>query len=69
MKEQFPAAPAWGQAGTRGRRDASVLASGEPDAQGNTAGRPDSRGASLTAEVDRRTRRPNPRYTGGEWAT
>jgi hypothetical protein len=62
VRRRFPRAPAWGQAGSKGRENVSV--------HGEGAGR------MLNGEVDhgtaprraQRVRRPNIRYSGDEWS-
>jgi hypothetical protein len=57
VKEQFPAGPAWGQAGSKGGEDVSRLAQASSKEKG--VREPGRRNA--------RTIKPNPRYIGGQW--
>jgi hypothetical protein len=76
LRQQFPRAPAWGQAVSQGGKDVTVHdsattveastegvdASSEDDADGSDAG-DDDVGHLKTKQI----RRPNPRVTGPEW--
>jgi len=60
LKKQFPAAPAWGQAGFQDRRNVKIL--GTKDTEGEAAA-----DIGPGAVKPKRTLKPNPLYSGSDW--
>jgi len=64
LKQEFPRAPAWGQAVAKGRRDVTDTIS-STKVHSNTPEDPDDIDAD--AEHSKRTRKPNSRVYGPDW--
>lgn len=60
LQHRFPRAPAWGQAGRQGRGNVRPGTATTPVAHQDEAHQDQ-------AYPDKRTRRPNPRYLGGDY--
>lgn len=71
IKEAFPRAPAWGQAGSEEGRDVSNLPDLKLKSVGRHGGGKDGGSTKEAAGPNKRSeriRRPNPKFTGGPWA-
>lgn len=69
LQGRFPAAPAWGQAGSKGRRD--VRYTTVPDIEEETPDKDDGQDAARVPNVSVRPRRevrPNPRFFSPSWS-
>jgi hypothetical protein len=69
LKQRFPRAPAWGQAGSEGREGVSNQHQDDPeDGPSAEAGLPRSEPGEAARRKGTRTRRPNRLIMGPQWA-
>ena len=67
LHQEFPRAPAWGQAVFQGRRSVTRLTtSSERQGEAEGANLPDDERAGLKTR-EKRVKKPNPRVAGPEW--